>query len=111
MLKIDIVSNPIFDGMILEIEDNEDITTICYTFDTLIDNILDCSGGKILQRWNDIVLFSLPDISRVYGICKDEYMQLIVRDHVELKAFTDEEYRGFLKMIAKFGDVNTEYLI
>ena len=38
-------------------------------------------------------------------------MQLIVRDHVELKAFTDEEYRGFLKMIAKFGDVNTEYLI
>ena len=85
MLKIDIVSNPIFDGMILEIEDNEDITTICYTFDTLIDNILDCSGGKILQRWNDVVLFSLPDISRVYGICKDECEAILKEFFKELR--------------------------
>lgn len=111
MLKIDIVSNPIFDGMILEIDDVEDQATTCYTFDTLVDSILDCSGGKILQRWNDVVLFSIPDVNRVYGICKDEFLQLIVRDHVEIKAFTKEEYEGFLKMIAKFGDTNTEYLI
>ena len=111
MLTVEVISNAVFDGMIIEINEDADQQTTCYTFDRFVNNLIECSEGTILQRWNDVVLFRIPELDRVYGVCKDEYMQLIVRDHVELKAFTDEEYRGFLKMIAKFGDVNTEYLI
>jgi hypothetical protein len=35
---------------------------------------------------------------------------LVLRDHVEIQAFTKEEYNQFLKAVAQFGETETDYV-
>ena len=76
MLRVDVVSSPVFDGMILEIDELDDQTTACWNFETFIDDIISCSDGTILQRLGDVVLFTIPDSRRIYGVCKQEFLQI-----------------------------------
>ena len=110
MLTVEVISNAVFDGMIIEINEDADQQTTCYTFDRFVNNLIECSEGTVLQRWNDVVLFRIPELDRVYGVCKDEYVRLVLRDHVELHAFTIEEYNDFLKKVAHFGETDVEYV-
>ena len=110
MLTVEVISNAVFDGMIIEINEDSDQQTTCYTFDRFVNNLIECSEGTILQRWNDVVLFRIPELDRVYGVCKDEYIKLVLRDHVEIQAFTKEEYNQFLKAVAQFGETETDYV-
>ena len=110
MLTVEVISNAVFDGMIIEINEDADQQTTCYTFDRFVNNLIECSEGTILQRWNDVVLFCIPELDRVYGVCKDEYIKLVLRDHVEIQAFTKEEYNQFLKAVAQFGETETDYV-
>ena len=110
MLTVEVISNAVFDGMIIEINEDADQQTTCYTFDRFVNNLIECSEGTVLQRWNDVVLFRIPELDRVYGVCKDEYVRLVLRDHVELHAFTIEEYNDFLKKVAHFGETDLEYV-
>ena len=111
MLSIDVISNPIYDGLVIELDTELDgLPKECQDFDTFVSSLVECSDGAILQRWKDVVLFQIEGVERVYGVCRDEYHSLILRDHVELKAFTMKEYEQFNKMIAMFGDLVTDYI-
>ena len=112
MLRINVVSNSIFDGMVVELEDEEDANHY-NNFRSLVKDILECTDGKVLQSWNNrLVLFTIPNVERVYGICQEEYEQLIANNYVGLKAFTNKEYDQFNKrLVLVKEDSETEYII
>ena len=94
MIAIDMMQ----DGMTLRL--SEDYTS---SFDKLVYDIIDCSGGIVLQRLGDAVLFTVTvkEFDRIYAISKTEYEQLKTNKRTQLRAFTRKEYNEFLEIISQ----------
>lgn len=94
MIAIDMMQ----DGMALRL--SEDYIS---SFDKLVYDIIDCSGGIVLQRLGDAVLFTVTvkEFDRIYAISKTEYEQLKTNKRTQLRAFTRKEYNEFLEIISQ----------
>lgn len=104
------VKHDIFDDNISIKIDKEDVNSICYDFDLFVHDLIELLDGEQVQRLSDVVLFKIPDIKRVYGICKDEYLRLVFTFNVQLHAFTMEEFETIQKMIEAIGDMNVDFV-